>query len=541
MADNINTLILTVLNEGEHYGLDIIKRIGELSEDNTEIKQPSLYSALRRLEEKGFVESYWEDGDEGGRRHYYKITELGQEELKLVSSVKEFKKAREQPEQEVDKNDINEQDDIDAPPFDIDEDDSFSADENTNKAIDESVLKDLDAFSNGSSAEIANFNPYEDEDEEDTETEETESDNDDEEISDLVFNDKDDNETQTEVDNIPLNDADIYPPIAPNEVVASDSIFKEESKNEFDNINYKDILGDLEADNFDDFEDRRTKIIETSISSMPTINNATNTSPPIEKAPEKQKSLHTKYTQQVAEIFSKKGSKSSSQVPASPTFGIKNKSLQAKLADIEKNKLEEVANKYDAKDKLPNKKNGLNPLQKLVSKDVGYTHIKQADITLRPYNKKSYARVNTNKFILSNQLNLFRAILLTILLFGEMLICYQTTSQAGYYLDNHYYYYIVFGALGIVYLLISSCIYARDINKKREIDKLHLWQNLGVRTAFACLLSAFSIGACFCLGMTELFDFNFCLLWIFPTIIAINLIISWLIGLIILLIHLFRA
>ena len=43
------------------------------------IKQPSLYSSLRRMEEQDLISSYWEDSSLGGTRHYYSLTQKGKE------------------------------------------------------------------------------------------------------------------------------------------------------------------------------------------------------------------------------------------------------------------------------------------------------------------------------------------------------------------------------------------------------------------------------------------------------------------------------
>ncbi|MBQ4542127.1 MAG: helix-turn-helix transcriptional regulator [Clostridia bacterium] len=78
---NIDTIILkTMLNE-DKYGLDIIKEVGEKSSGTYELKQPTLYSCLKRLENQELISSYWLDSDIGGRRHYYKLTEKGKDSL----------------------------------------------------------------------------------------------------------------------------------------------------------------------------------------------------------------------------------------------------------------------------------------------------------------------------------------------------------------------------------------------------------------------------------------------------------------------------
>ena len=45
------------------------------------MKEPSLYTSLKRLEGQGFVESYWGDESQGARRKYYHVTPAGAVEL----------------------------------------------------------------------------------------------------------------------------------------------------------------------------------------------------------------------------------------------------------------------------------------------------------------------------------------------------------------------------------------------------------------------------------------------------------------------------
>jgi len=76
---NIDTIILKCLKISDMYGLEIINHIKKASYDTYVLKQPTLYSALKRLEGKGYISSYWRDSAIGGRRHYYKLTEAGKE------------------------------------------------------------------------------------------------------------------------------------------------------------------------------------------------------------------------------------------------------------------------------------------------------------------------------------------------------------------------------------------------------------------------------------------------------------------------------
>ncbi len=89
---NIDAIILCVLNEGDSYGYEILKRIATASGGEYEMKEPSLYTCLKRLENQGSVESYWGDETQGARRKYYRITSAGKSELE--ASVARWQQVR---------------------------------------------------------------------------------------------------------------------------------------------------------------------------------------------------------------------------------------------------------------------------------------------------------------------------------------------------------------------------------------------------------------------------------------------------------------
>ena len=74
---SVGALILEALSTSDKYGWEIIKEIEEKSNGEYILKEPSLYSSLKRMEVSGLITSYWQDSDIGGRRHYYNITEKG--------------------------------------------------------------------------------------------------------------------------------------------------------------------------------------------------------------------------------------------------------------------------------------------------------------------------------------------------------------------------------------------------------------------------------------------------------------------------------
>ena len=76
---HINTIILRTLYDGDKYGYEIINEIEEKSKGQYSLKQPTLYSALKRLESQDFVTSYWGGVSNGGRRKYFQITDKGKQ------------------------------------------------------------------------------------------------------------------------------------------------------------------------------------------------------------------------------------------------------------------------------------------------------------------------------------------------------------------------------------------------------------------------------------------------------------------------------
>lgn len=77
LRGHVDTIILKLLTDGDKYGYEICKIIAETTHGQFELKEATLYSCLRRLEQEQKVKSYWGDETSGGRRKYYAITEIG--------------------------------------------------------------------------------------------------------------------------------------------------------------------------------------------------------------------------------------------------------------------------------------------------------------------------------------------------------------------------------------------------------------------------------------------------------------------------------
>jgi PadR family transcriptional regulator, regulatory protein PadR len=74
-------LILKMLRAGPLHGWGISKRIRMVSSDVLQIQQGSLYPALYRLEEQGWITAEWGISDEGRRAKFYKLTPRGRKQL----------------------------------------------------------------------------------------------------------------------------------------------------------------------------------------------------------------------------------------------------------------------------------------------------------------------------------------------------------------------------------------------------------------------------------------------------------------------------
>lgn len=72
-------IILARLREKDSYGYEINKTIAQATGGQFELKEATLYTAFRRLEEAGWIASYWGDQSTGARRKYYTLTPSGLE------------------------------------------------------------------------------------------------------------------------------------------------------------------------------------------------------------------------------------------------------------------------------------------------------------------------------------------------------------------------------------------------------------------------------------------------------------------------------
>jgi PadR family transcriptional regulator, regulatory protein PadR len=81
LQGTLDLLILKTLLPAPAHGHAIAKHIQRTSEDLLQVETGSLYPALHRLEEKGWIAASWEISDKGKRAKFYRLTALGRKQL----------------------------------------------------------------------------------------------------------------------------------------------------------------------------------------------------------------------------------------------------------------------------------------------------------------------------------------------------------------------------------------------------------------------------------------------------------------------------
>ncbi|HEY8992240.1 MAG TPA: PadR family transcriptional regulator [Candidatus Microsaccharimonas sp.] len=79
LRGHTDTIILKLLQGADKYGYEITRLVHEHSDRHYELKEATMYSSLKRLENDAYITSYWGNETQGGRRKYYKVTKRGNE------------------------------------------------------------------------------------------------------------------------------------------------------------------------------------------------------------------------------------------------------------------------------------------------------------------------------------------------------------------------------------------------------------------------------------------------------------------------------
>jgi transcriptional regulator len=81
LQGTLDVLVLKTLSTGPMHGWGISQRIQQWSEDVLEVNQGSLYPALHRLEEKGWIAAEWGNSENNRRARFYSLTRPGRRQL----------------------------------------------------------------------------------------------------------------------------------------------------------------------------------------------------------------------------------------------------------------------------------------------------------------------------------------------------------------------------------------------------------------------------------------------------------------------------
>jgi len=86
LQGTLDVLILKVVALEPVHGYAIAQRIKQISRDALQIQQGSLYPALYRLEERGYIDSKWRESGQGRMAKFYSVTRKGARQLEIDRS-----------------------------------------------------------------------------------------------------------------------------------------------------------------------------------------------------------------------------------------------------------------------------------------------------------------------------------------------------------------------------------------------------------------------------------------------------------------------
>jgi transcriptional regulator len=81
LQGTLDLLILKALALGELHGLGISRRIEQITRGTFQVKPGSLFPALHRMEEAGWLNAAWGESENNRRARYYKLTKKGRKQL----------------------------------------------------------------------------------------------------------------------------------------------------------------------------------------------------------------------------------------------------------------------------------------------------------------------------------------------------------------------------------------------------------------------------------------------------------------------------
>src|SRR5687767_9509089 len=87
LSGTLDLLVLRVLHGGPLHGFAIAERIHVLSKEVLSVEEGSLYPALYRMEEKGWIEAEWGQSENNRRAKFYRLTRAGRKQLDAEEQI----------------------------------------------------------------------------------------------------------------------------------------------------------------------------------------------------------------------------------------------------------------------------------------------------------------------------------------------------------------------------------------------------------------------------------------------------------------------
>ena len=81
LQGTLDLLVLKALSLGPLHGLGVSQRIEQITKGTFQVKPGSLFPALHRMEEAGWLKSSWGESENKRRAKYYRLTKAGQQQL----------------------------------------------------------------------------------------------------------------------------------------------------------------------------------------------------------------------------------------------------------------------------------------------------------------------------------------------------------------------------------------------------------------------------------------------------------------------------
>jgi PadR family transcriptional regulator, regulatory protein PadR len=87
LPGTLDLLVLRVLSRGELHGWGITSKLEQLSKRALQVDEGSLYPALYRMEDKGWIEAEWKMTENNRRAKYYSLTRTGRKQLETEQKL----------------------------------------------------------------------------------------------------------------------------------------------------------------------------------------------------------------------------------------------------------------------------------------------------------------------------------------------------------------------------------------------------------------------------------------------------------------------